>query len=139
MPTPAVDWSAVRREFNLELDRVNFAGLVAASHPRVVAAAIEAHRHALDRQWPHIKGALLDAEAAACRAAGAFFDCDPGHVALTGSTTEGLAHLYAGLRLEPDRDEMLTSEHEFSFVREMLELRHERDQVPLRRFRVYRG
>jgi len=102
-----------------------------------VRAAIERHRRGLDRNTAlYLRESELPLEDAARQAAadnlGAPFD----EVALTDSTTMGLALVYRGLRLEPG-DEVVTSEHDFYATYESLRLRHERDGVAVRRVRLY--
>jgi selenocysteine lyase/cysteine desulfurase len=134
----APDWTAIRREFDLELDRVNLAGMVVASHPRTVRNTIDHHRKALDRQpWPHIVTSLHSSEAAACQAVSDYFGVDAGNVALTSSTTEGLALLYSGLRVA-EGEEIVHSAHEFSAVKEILKLRRRRDNARIREIRLYK-
>ncbi|MFX6269889.1 hypothetical protein ABTF75_18885, partial [Acinetobacter baumannii] len=57
--------------------------------------------------------------------AGRYFAVQPGQVALTGSTTDGLAAIYGGLLVQPGK-EILTSSHEHYSTYTTLEYRHKR-------------
>lgn len=57
--------------------------------------------------------------------AGRYFGVSPGQVALTGSTTDGLAAIYGGLLVQPGK-EILTSSHEHYSTYTTLEYRQKR-------------
>ncbi len=103
-------WEAVRAQFRLDPSRVHLSNLFIATHPRPVREAIARHAEALDRDPAGYllrtnTRALLEVYAEAAR----HFDAPEEHVALTRSTTEGLALLYNGLKLEPG-DRVLVEE-----------------------------
>jgi selenocysteine lyase/cysteine desulfurase len=75
-------------------------------------------------------------EEAARGAAAGYLGAEPDELALTDSTTMGLALVYARLRLGPG-EEVVTSEHDFFATHESLRLRHELDGVNVRRIRLY--
>jgi selenocysteine lyase/cysteine desulfurase len=117
-------------------DYVNLTRFVLAAHPPTVAAAIERHRRALDR---HAALYLRDTERfehEARAAAASHLGAAPEDVALTDSTTMGLALVYGGLRLEPG-DEVVTTEHDFYATSESLRLRAERDGIAVRRLQLF--
>jgi selenocysteine lyase/cysteine desulfurase len=116
---------------------VNLSTFLLAAHPAAVRAAIERHRRGLDGDTAlylreHEEELELEARAAAAEHLGAEAD----DVALTDSTTMGLALVYGGLRLEPG-DEVVTTEHDFYATHESLRLRTERDGVSVRRVQLY--
>src|SRR6266540_1357454 len=98
------DWSSVRSQFALRRDHAQFAAFVLASTPYQVRAAIDRHRKGLDADP---EGHLADRparDAAARGAVATYLGVPPGEVALTASTTYGLALWYTGLRLRPGDD-----------------------------------
>jgi selenocysteine lyase/cysteine desulfurase len=102
-----------------------------------VREAIERHRRALDRDAAlYLRESEVALEEAARGAAAGYLGAEPDEVALTDSTTMGLALVYARLRLRPG-DEVVTSEHDFFATHESLRLRQELDGVIVRRIRLY--
>src|SRR5687768_4667344 len=94
----APTWEAVRGEFRLSRSYAHLGGLLLASHPARVRAAIERHRRGLDSNpvhYLHERGPEL--EAAVLRAAAAYLGARPADIALTDSTTMGLGLLYNGI------------------------------------------
>ena len=126
------DWASVKAAYPLDPRYRHFAGFLLAAHPAPVRAAIERHRDALDRDPV---GYLFEHEreldAAVTGAAAAHLGVPAAQVALTDSTTMGLALVYRGL-LGP-RDEVLTSEHDHYATHEALRLTGAR----VRRVRLY--
>lgn len=134
----ARDWSSVRDQFDLD-DRVtNFATFLLASTPRPVRNAIDHHREALDRDAKR----YLDAQEASAEddvrgAAAQYLEVREEELALTDSTTMGLALVYGGLRLRPGQ-EILTTTHDFYSTHESLRLRALRTGARVRKIRLYR-
>jgi selenocysteine lyase/cysteine desulfurase len=113
--SPAFDpanWAQVRAQFPLDPSLAQFAAFVLAAHPRPVGAAIERYRRALDRDTESALATEPRRDAAVRSAVGSYLDVPAGEVALTDSTTMGLALTYRGLHLEPG-DHVLTSTHDF--------------------------
>jgi selenocysteine lyase/cysteine desulfurase len=123
--------------FALDRSYANLTTFLLASHPRPVREAIERHRQALDRDAAlYLRESEVALEEAAREAAAGYLGAEPDHVALTDSTTMGLALVYARLRLGPG-EEVVTSEHDFFATHESLRLRQELDGVIVRRIRLY--
>jgi len=123
--------------FALDPAYVNLTTFVLASHPRPVREAIERHRRKLDANAAlYLREAEVGLEEAAREALAGYLGADPDEVALTDSTTMGIALVYARLRLGPG-DEVLTSEHDFFATHESLRLREQLDGVTVRRVRLY--
>jgi selenocysteine lyase/cysteine desulfurase len=114
-----------------EAGYVNLTQFLLATHPPKVGAAIERHRRGLDRNAALYLRDSESLEHAARAAAARHLAANPEEVALTDSTTMGLALVYGGLRLEPG-DEVVTTEHDFYATGESLRLRHERDGTVVR-------
>lgn len=126
------DWSAIRRRFKLDPGISNFATLVVASHPAPVRHAIAKHRSALDVQsHTYFAAAAAEYRDRALMAAGAYFGVHHGLVALTHSTTMGLAQILGGIRVEKGW-EIVTSENEHPATVETLAARNERDGTNFR-------
>ncbi|HYX87746.1 MAG TPA: aminotransferase class V-fold PLP-dependent enzyme [Gaiellaceae bacterium] len=132
-----LSWHAVRSQFRLRRDRVHLGAFLLASHPAPVRRAIERHRRALDadpvgylhRQWTLREALVL--QAAARYTGGHAAD-----IALTDSTTMGLALLYNGIHVRPG-EELLTSTHDFFVTHDALRLRAERAGAKLKRVELY--
>jgi selenocysteine lyase/cysteine desulfurase len=102
-----------------------------------VRRAIEDYRRALDADpldYLHREGPAR--EAAVLRAAASYTGGRAADIALTDSTTMGLALLYNGLHVRPGQ-ELLTSTHDFFVTHEALRLKAERSGASLRHVRLY--
>lgn len=121
-PVDPTDWQAIRGQFPLDPKLRHFAAFVLAAHPKPVAAAIEKHRRALDKDTESYLATSGNLEAGVRKAAAAYLGAQPLEVALTDSTTMGLGLLYGGLDLKPGQ-EVLTTEHDFLSTHESLRLR----------------
>jgi selenocysteine lyase/cysteine desulfurase len=116
---------------------VNLSTFILAAHPPPVAAAIERHRRGLDAGTAvYLREHEEELEHAARAAAAEHLGAEPDAIALTDSTTMGLALVYGGLRLQPG-DEVVTTEHDFYATHEALRLRAERDGVNVRRVQLF--
>lgn len=138
---PKDKWAQLRQLFPLDPDYIHFSNFLVTSHPRPVREAIELHRAWLDRNpglamdwdreetWKH--------EAEVRNRAGQYLQAKPGQIALTGSTTEGLAMIYGGIHVRPDQ-EILTTEHEHYSTHSILEFRTQKQQTPVRKIRLFK-
>lgn len=123
--------------FELDPRYVNLTTFVLATHPRPVREAIERHRRKLDENTAlYLREAEVALEEASRSALAGYLGVRPDEVALTDSTTMGIALVYARLRLDPG-DEVVTSEHDFFATHESLRLRDQLDGVTVRRVRLY--
>ena len=123
--------------FEVDPHHVNLTTFVLASHPRPVREAIERHRRKLDEDTAlYLREAEVALEEASRSALAGYLGVKPDEVALTDSTTMGVALAYARLRLAPG-EEVVTSEHDFFATHESLRLRQELDGVTVRRIRLY--
>ena len=123
--------------FELDSRYVNLTTFVLASHPRPVREAIERHRAKLDENTAlYLREAEVALEDASRSALAGYLGVEPDEVALTDSTTMGVALVYARLRLGPG-EEVVTSEHDFFATHESLRLRERLDGVTVRRVRLY--
>lgn len=133
-------WASIRAQFELDPHAVNLSAFLLASHPAPVRHAIERHARALDqdakRYLDHQRDGAL-AEAAIRSAAGRYLHVRADELALTESTTMGLALLYSGLQLSAG-DEILTTTHDFYSTHVSLSLRALRTGARIRKISLYR-
>jgi isopenicillin-N epimerase len=143
------DWSTVRAQFDLAPDWLHFSQFYIVSHPRPVRESIERYRRLLDANpfttVEHGMGfdAFLEQQSQeeslpsrVQRAAAAYLGGQADEVALTDSTTEGLALIYNGLTLKPG-DEILTTTHDHYVHHEAIRLAAERNGASTRRIALY--
>jgi isopenicillin-N epimerase len=132
-----LDWRTVRSQFRLRGDRIHLGAFLLASHPAPVRRAIERHRRELDADpvsYLHSKGPLL--EALVVRAAANYTGGRAADIALTDSTTMGLALLYNGIHLRAGQ-EVLTSTHDFFVTQDAVRLKAQRAGATVRTIRLY--
>src|SRR3954471_9844209 len=87
-------WEEVRALFELRPDRIHMSGLLFASHPRPVRDAIARHRDELQRDpASYISHERWTLEANVLKSASAYLNVRPDDIALTDSTSMGLALL----------------------------------------------
>lgn len=133
---PPDTWVRVREQFELSTEWLHFAGFLLASHPKPVREAIERHRRALDENPAlYVEARFLD-HASVLGPAAAYLGVAPNEIALTDSTTMGLATLYAGMPLAAG-DDVLTTTHDHYSTHESLRLACERAGATLRRVPMY--
>jgi isopenicillin-N epimerase len=128
---PALDWPGIRQEFNLAPGYVHLGLFFLASHPRPVREAIERYRRLIDENPVlAVEHALFEPEFGKVprqvkSAIAEYISGRPEEIALTGSTTEGLAIVYHGLPLRAG-DEILTTSHDHYSHHEAIRLATER-------------
>jgi isopenicillin-N epimerase len=143
------DWSGVRAQFELAPDWLHFSQFYIVSHPRPVRDAIEHYRRMIDANpfttVEHGMGfEAFTAQQAqeetlparVQRAAADYIGGHPDEVALTDSTTQGLALIYNGLTLKPG-NEILTTTHDHYVHHEAIRLATERNGASWRRVSLY--
>ena len=131
------DWQALRDLFPLTRDYIQLSTFLLASHPKPVAAAIERHRKALDENpadyW-HEHFMTIDGEISA--SAARYMGGRGEQIALTDSTTMGLAMVYSGLKLNPG-EEILQTTHDHYSTDMSLAHRADRTGAQVRRVALY--
>ncbi|WP_437600739.1 aminotransferase class V-fold PLP-dependent enzyme [Sorangium sp. So ce590] len=132
---PADAWQRVRDEIEVSPAWIHMASFLLASHPRPVREAIEALRRELDE---NPVDALHEHEdpAPVREAAAAYMGARAEEIALTDSTTMGLASLYLGLPLGAG-DEVLTTVHDHYSTHESLRFAAERTGAAVRKIALY--
>jgi len=143
------DWATVRAQFTLDPAWMHFSQFYIVSHPKPVRDAIERYRNMLDAQpfttVEHGMGfdVFLGGQAheepypdRVQKAAAAYIGGKPQEVALTDSTTQGLALIYNGLALKPG-DEVLNTTHDHYVHHESARLAVEKAGASWRRVPLY--
>ncbi len=133
-------WRNLRELFPLAPNVAHFANFLVTAHPRPVQAAIDRHRADLDRN----PAALMDWESQyewqredeVREWAARYLEVGPRQIALTGSTTEGLAMIYGGLKVGAGQ-EILITEHEHYSAQKALEFRNQRQGTAVRQIRLF--
>ncbi|MFT5418147.1 MAG: selenocysteine lyase/cysteine desulfurase [Gammaproteobacteria bacterium] len=130
------NWNRLRDEFDFDYNWLNFAGFLLASRPRMVEAAIEHHRRELKRNPVNYLLEGYGYEDEARKWAGKYFGVAPEQVALTDSTTMGLATLYNNISIKAGQ-EVLSTEHEHYSSITSLKYRSEREGFSVNTIRLY--
>ncbi|MDP4573339.1 aminotransferase class V-fold PLP-dependent enzyme [Pseudomonas sp. LPH60] len=140
-PAPKDPWAQLRLLFDQDPDSIHFSNFLVTSHPRPVREAIERHRANIDRN----PGLAMDwdlqepwkREAEVRRWAGRYLQAKPGQIALTGSTSEGLAMIYGGLHVRLDQ-EILTTVHEHYATEYSLNFRVAKQGTQVRKISLFK-
>jgi selenocysteine lyase/cysteine desulfurase len=136
------DWASVRAQFRLDPDYAHLSPFFIVSHPAPVREAIERYRAALDanpynylddhmfmkpedRLWMRV-----------CEAAAEYIGGNPEEIALTSSTTMGLALIYNGLRVRPQQ-EIVTTTHDHFVHHEAIRVAAGRAGASVRKVALY--
>ncbi|WP_016969438.1 pyoverdine-tailoring periplasmic protein PvdN [Pseudomonas tolaasii] len=139
--TPAATpWAGLKQLFNQDPDYLHFSNFLIASHPKPVRDAIERYRVQIDRN----PGLAMDwdlqetwkREGQVREWAGRYLDAKPAQIALTGSTSEGLAMIYGGIKVRPDQ-EILTTVHEHYATEFSLNFRVAKEGTQVRRISLF--
>jgi isopenicillin-N epimerase len=128
----SAEWETVRRRFALDPEYIHMAGMLLASHPRRVQEAAAEYRRELDSNPAvYLEAHNRELESGTRRAAADYLGVSEADVALTESTTMGLALVYNGVAVRPDQ-EFLTTTHDHYSTTESLRYRAERSGAGLR-------
>ncbi|MFJ2485581.1 aminotransferase class V-fold PLP-dependent enzyme [Pseudomonas sp. NPDC087639] len=141
-PQPRNKWAQLQQQFDQDPDYLHFSNFLVTSHPKPVRDAIEMHRAALDKNpglamdWD--LGVIEQREENVRVWAGRYLQANAKQIALTGSTTEGLATIYGGVHVRADQ-EILTTVHEHYATHTILALRTERDGTRVRKIPLFKN
>jgi len=133
-------WTGFKQLFNQDPDYLHFSNFLVATHPKPVREAIERSRAQIDRN----PGLAMDwglqetwkREGQVREWAGRYLKATPAQIALTGSTSEGLAMIYGGIKVRPDQ-EILTTVHEHYATEFSLDFRVRKEQTQVRKIRLF--
>lgn len=137
---PREKWAQLRQLFDQDPNYIHFANFLVTSHPKPVREAIARHRAALDlnpglaMDWD--LGVTHQREENVRLWAGRYLQTKPTQIALTGSTTEGLAMIYGGVQVRADQ-EILTTVHEHYSTNNILRFRNQRDGTRVRKIQLF--
>jgi isopenicillin-N epimerase len=133
--TPSLD--NIRDQFELDWDYVHLAGLLISSNPRPIRDSIERYRLALDENAAlYLKENMVNHEEDVRYAASRYLGTRREDIALTDSTTMGIALVYHGLRLQAG-DEVLTTEHDYYSTHQSLKLKENQSAINVRKIRLF--
>ncbi|MCE6977057.1 aminotransferase class V-fold PLP-dependent enzyme [Pseudomonas frederiksbergensis] len=133
-------WAQLRQLFDQDPNCIHFANFLVTSHPKPVREAIDRHRADLDKNpglamdWD--LGVTEQREENVRLWAGRYLQAKPTQIALTGSTTEGLAMIYGSVQVRPDQ-EILTTVHEHYSTNNILHFRNQRDGTRVRKIQLF--
>ncbi|WP_460145230.1 pyoverdine-tailoring periplasmic protein PvdN [Pseudomonas sp. S2_A02] len=133
-------WAQLRQLFDQDPNYIHFANFLVTSHPKPVREAIARHRAELDKN----PGLAMDWDLGVTERreenvrlwASRYLQAKPTQIALTGSTTEGLAMIYGGVQVRPDQ-EILTTVHEHYSTNNILHFRNQRDGTRVRKIQLF--
>ncbi len=138
---PSEKWAQLRSLFELDYSLAHFANFLITAHPKPVRLAIEHYRAELDRNpalaVDYEREAIWKHEDNARNWAANYLGVKPAQIALTGSTTEGLALIYGGIQIKPGQ-ELLTSAHEHNSTYSALRFRKQKDATLMREIPLYK-
>lgn len=136
-PDNPSDWLAVREQFNLSRDYIHLSSFFLASHPRPVQEAIEKHRRAIDdNPFLYVERNIFEMPGLIRASAAEYLGGKPEEVALTNSTTMGLAFVYHGLPIKAGQ-EILTTTHDHYVHHEAIRLAAERAGASVRKISLF--
>jgi isopenicillin-N epimerase len=126
------EWDSVRGLFVTDPEYIHLAGLLISTHPRELAATIAEHRRELDvNPALYVQERSQELESRARGAAASYLGVQPGDLALTESTTMGIALVYNGISVRPGQ-ELLTTTHDYYSTHESLRYKAERSGATVR-------
>lgn len=133
-------WKDLRRLFPLDDRYAHFSNFLITAHCKPIADAIDSFRLKLDsnpaRVVDYEREEIWRHEDEVRLWAARYLEVKPAQIALTGSTTEGLAMIYGGIHVRPDQ-EILTTEHEHYSARAAIRFRSKRDGTKFRLIRLF--
>ncbi len=136
-PTNLHDWSAVRDQFAVSRDYIHLSSFFLASHPRPVREAIEKHRRAIDdNPFLYVERHMFEMPGQVRAAAAQYLGGKTEEVALTNSTTMGLAFVYHGLPIKAGQ-EILTTTHEHYVHHESIRLAAEKAGASVKKISLF--
>ncbi|BDB19310.1 class V aminotransferase [Pseudomonas sp. CYM-20-01] len=135
-------WTGFKQLFNQDPDYLHFSNFLVATHPKPVREAIERYRAQIDRN----PGLAMDwglqetwkREGQVREWASRYLKATPAQIALTGSTSEGLAMIYGGIKVRPDQ-EILTTVHEHYATEFSLDFRVRKEQTQVRKISLFKN
>ena len=131
-------WKSIRSQFDqLSTEHIHLSSFFLASHPRPVREAIEKHRRAIDNNpFTYIEENIYQMPGKIQAAVAEYLGGKPEEVAVTNSTTMGLALVYHGLQLNAGQ-EILTTTHDHFVHHESIRLAVSRAGSSVRKIALF--
>lgn len=131
-------WENVRAEIDsLSREYIHLSSFFLVSHPRPVREAIEKHRRAIDENpFVYVEENIYSMPAKIQTAAAEYLGGKAEEVALTNSTTMGLALVYQGLPIKAGQ-EILTTAHDHFVHHEAIRLAAQRSGATFRKIALF--
>lgn len=130
-------WADIRKQFNLAPGRIHMTQMLLASHPKPVRDAIAKHRDGLDANPVDYYEYQVDGFEKNVRAKAAeYMGVTPDEIALTDSTTMGLAMLYSGFKIKAGQ-EILTTIHDHYSSEKAQDFSAARNGAVVKRVKLY--
>jgi len=130
-------WADIRKQFRLAPGRIHMTQMLLSSHPKPVRDAIEKHRAGLDANPVDYYEYQVDAfEKEVRRNASEYMGVTPEEIALTDSTTMGLAMMYSGFKFKSG-DEILTTIHDHYSTEKSQEFAAAKSGAVIKRVSLY--
>ena len=130
-------WEAIRKQFLFNPNRIHMSQMLLAAHPKMVREAIQKHRDELDQNpVEYWESNFMNTENEIRKKASEYMDALPEEIALTDSTTMGLAMLYSGLKIK-SADEILTTTHDHYATEKALEYAAIKSGASIKRVSLY--
>jgi isopenicillin-N epimerase len=131
------DWNDVKSMFKLNKDFIFMSALLISTHPKQVREAIEHYRDLLDKEnVPYFRKNNRKKQNLARENAAKYLGVEARNIALTDSTTTGIATIYNGLNLEKS-DEIILGSNDYYSTYESIRLRVERSGAKMVEIPIY--
>lgn len=136
-PNDSRDWASVREQFDLTRDYIHLSSFFLTSHPRPVREAIEKHRREIDANpFLYVEQHMFQMPEQVRAAVAEYLGGQTDEVALTNSTTMGLAFVYHGLPVKAGQ-EILTTTHDHYVHHEAIRLAAERSGASVKKIALF--
>ena len=131
-------WANVREQFDkISRDYIHLSSFFLASHPRAVREAIEKYRQAIDdNPFLFVEQNIMQMPGRIQSAVAEYTGGKPEEIALTNSTTMGLAFIYQGLPLKAGQ-EILTTAHDHFVHHEAIRLAANRSGASVKKIELF--
>lgn len=132
------NWANVREQFDaVTREHIHLSSFFLASHPRPVREAIEKYRRAIDENpFLFVEENIYTMPGRIQASVAEYTGGKPEEVALTNSTTMGLALVYQGLPVKAEQ-EILTTAHDHFVHHEAIRLAAERAGADVKKIALY--
>ncbi len=130
-------WEDIRKQFLFNPNRIHMSQMLLAAHPKMVRDAIQKHRDGFDENpVEYWENNMATIEGEIRKKAAEYMEAAPEEIALTDSTTMGLAMLYSGLKLT-SAHEILTTTHDHYVTEKALENAVAKTGASMKRVSLY--